>query len=490
MRQTLFYIPHEAFGLPVFGYGWAAMLWLIVTLALIAWLVRRQGWTEETFSYFPVLIVLGFAVTFLLPGLEEYRDPIFDNGPKEALGLPIRGYGVFLLLAVVAGIGLAVYRARLMGVDPEIILTLAFWMFIFGIAGARAVYVYQYWDTQFYVTDPNAPWYETLKRVVDVSKGGLVVFGSLIGGLGAALVYCYVRKQPFLAIADLIAPSLVLGLAIGRLGCLMNGCCYGGLCDRPWAIEFPAGENGAITSNSSPTPPYAHQLVMGQLHGFRIGEGKGGEVVVRDVRPGSVADKAGLKVGDVIAIINELKVTGPVRTGDETKISALAAAQEQLKRLYRQLQTYEAAKTAGPAITARTPKLVLDLADGRKLDLTLRDEQGEPTLPAWSLPIHPTQIYAAINGALLTLLLLAFYPYRTYDGSVIALLLTLYPITRYFEETIRDDESKSWFLGIMTISQAISVGIFLVATLLWIYILIRRQPSVFPPEESLKPAVA
>jgi phosphatidylglycerol:prolipoprotein diacylglycerol transferase len=487
MRQTLFYIPHELFGLPVFGWqGWAAMLWLVVTVALIAWLVRKQGWTEETYSYFPVLLVLGFAVTFLLPGLEEVRESVLEGAGKETLGLPIRGYGVFLLLAVVAGIGLAVYRARLMGVDPEIILTLAFWMFICGIAGARAVYVYQYWDTQFYVTDPNAPWYETLKRVVDVSKGGLVVFGSLIGGLGAALAYCYVRKQPFLAIADLIAPSLVLGLAIGRIGCLMNGCCYGGLCDRPWAIEFPAGDNGEITSYSSPTPPYAHQLVMGQLHGFRIGEGKGGEVVVRDVRPGSVADKAGLKVGDVIRIVNELKVTGPVRTSEETKISALAAAQEQLKRLYRQRQTYLAAKEA-PGFKARPPELILDLADGRKLDLTLRDEQGAPTLPAWSLPIHPTQIYAAINGALLTILLLAFYPYRTYDGTVIALLMTLYPITRYFEETIRDDESKSWFLGIMTISQAISVGLFLVATLLWIYILTRRQPSVLPPED-LKPA--
>ena len=61
---------------------------------------------------------------------------------------------------------------------------------------------------------------------------------------------------------DVIAPSMVLGLAIGRLGCLLNGCCYGGQCDLPWAMTFPYG-----------SPPYADQIRHGQLpwlHGLKV----------------------------------------------------------------------------------------------------------------------------------------------------------------------------------------------------------------------------
>ena len=333
------------------------------------------------------------------------------------------------------------------------------------------------------LADADATADVVLKRVLDVSKGGLVVFGSLIGGLGAALVYCYFRKAPFLAIADLIAPSLVLGLAIGRIGCLMNGCCYGSVCDQPWALEFPAGENAGtqLAAPTSPSPPYAHQLGLGQLHGFRIGEDDG-KIVVREVVPGSAADKGGLRQGDVLLIINQLRVDKPLRREDGRLTSAYSAAQSQLQELHRAHQRYAATKQGPP------PELIVVTADDRKLDLTLRDERGAPTLPAVSRPVHPTQIYAAVNGALLTLLLLAYYPFRRHDGEVIALLLTLYPITRIAEEMIRDDESKSYFLGIMTISQAISAGLLIAAGLLWIYVLTRPAGSALPPEGSVKAA--
>src|SRR5271165_1949523 len=138
MLQTLFYIPSELFGLPVFGFGLLLAVWAVVSVVLLAWLVRRQGFNADTAGYAQVLAVLGVAIAFVLPMLCEPR------------GLPIRGYGMMMLLAVLSGMGLAVYRARRVGVDPEMIYALAFWMILPGILGARAVYVCEYWSRDFW----------------------------------------------------------------------------------------------------------------------------------------------------------------------------------------------------------------------------------------------------------------------------------------------------------------------------------------------------
>lgn len=121
MLQTLVYIPCELFGLPVFGFGLLLALWAVVGTGVLAWLVRRQGFNADTGSYVQVLAVVGVAIAWVLPLLCEPR------------GLPIRGYGMMILLAVLSGISLAAYRARRVGVDPEMIFALAFWMIVPGI---------------------------------------------------------------------------------------------------------------------------------------------------------------------------------------------------------------------------------------------------------------------------------------------------------------------------------------------------------------------
>src|SRR5690606_35601826 len=122
------------------------------------------------------------------------------------MGLPIRGYGVMMLMGVLAGVGLAAQRARRMGVNPEAIYSLAFYMFVGGIVGARGFYVVQKWD-EFGSESLDA----TIGNIVKFTEGGLVVYGSLIGGLLAAMLFCSRKRLPMLAIADLIAPSLVVG---------------------------------------------------------------------------------------------------------------------------------------------------------------------------------------------------------------------------------------------------------------------------------------
>ena len=82
MRQTLFFIKnHEFAGLPVFGFGWLLLIWLACSLALLAWLVRKNGWNDENRGFLPFIGIAGLVIAFLLPELEVARQ-----------GLPIRGY--------------------------------------------------------------------------------------------------------------------------------------------------------------------------------------------------------------------------------------------------------------------------------------------------------------------------------------------------------------------------------------------------------------
>src|SRR5579863_1713917 len=123
MRSTLFYIPGEIAGMPVFGFGLLLTLWAVGSALYLAWLIRRQGFNADTRSYLPVMLLGGLVIAFVLPA-------VCDDS-----GFPIRGYGVMLGAAVTAGVAMAVYRGRRMGVDPELIVSLAFWLFAAGIVG-------------------------------------------------------------------------------------------------------------------------------------------------------------------------------------------------------------------------------------------------------------------------------------------------------------------------------------------------------------------
>ncbi|MEY4916408.1 MAG: Phosphatidylglycerol--prolipoprotein diacylglyceryl transferase, partial [Verrucomicrobiota bacterium] len=133
--------------------------------------------------------------------------------------LPVRWYGVMMALGFLAGLWTATRRARRVK--------------MFGsIAGARTVYVTTYWKQEF----ASQPFSE----IFMVQHGGLVFYGGLIGAALAGSGYLAWKKLPVWKIADILAPSIALGSVFGRIGCLMNGCCYGYPCDLPWAIHFPA----------------------------------------------------------------------------------------------------------------------------------------------------------------------------------------------------------------------------------------------------------
>ncbi len=155
---------------------------------------------------------------------------VFKLGP-----FPIHWYGVLVALGFLAGLWTASRRGLRDGIAAEKIIDAGPWLIVGGIAGARALYVISYWQEKF----ANGPWTE----IFMVQKGGLVFYGGLLGAGAGGLIYVLKNGLPLWKFADTLAPSIALGYVPGRLGCLMNGCCYGQACDWPWALHFPAGHD-------------------------------------------------------------------------------------------------------------------------------------------------------------------------------------------------------------------------------------------------------
>ena len=102
-----------------------------------------------------------------------------------------------------------------------------------------------------------------------------------------------------------------------------------------------------------------------------------------------------------------------------------------------------------------------------------------PEMPPTSLGVHPTQIYSSLNGLILCLLMLAYYPLQKYDGETIALTLGLYGVTRFLEEAIRTDEYAIGGTG-LTISQNVSIVVFVLALVLLVAVRLRKEPLAWP----------
>lgn len=347
--------------------------------------------------------------------------------------VPIFGYGFMLFLSFAIGTWIAARRAKREGVNPETLWDIAIYCFVGGVLGARILAL---------IIDPipGDAWQQFL-HFFEIWKGGMVFYGGLIGGF-LAFGFAWWRivrpnKLSTLKIADIIAPSLALGVFLGRLGCFLNGCCYGCATDPAqvsWGLSFP--------SNSPPL----RDLVA---HGYQTGYGfllkdQGEERTVERVEKDSGADAAGLKPGDRI-----------IRVGGSPAGSAF-----ELQQLLLQWPQ-------GQPLQLTVERLV----DGveKTIDLEFR--------PPSSLPVHPTQLYNALDGFLLFLLLTAFYPYHRHDGQVMALFLICYPINRFLMEGLRLDNPPTWF-G-LTMSQNISILTFIAGVGLMAWLVSRgyRAPS-------------
>jgi phosphatidylglycerol:prolipoprotein diacylglycerol transferase len=429
MYSELFRIPHEIAGVPIFGVGVLLAIWAVMSMLGIVGLVRQFGWNSETWGSLLVMLLVGAAIVFLPRMFPE--------------GLPIRGYGVLVVVGIFSGFALAMVRARQAGLSQDLLISLAFWLVVCGLIGGRLFHVVEYWDQKFSGMRPI----ETLLEVLNIPEGGLVIYGALFGGAVGLIAFTRKHRLPLLAMADLIAPSLVVGLAFGRIGCLMNGCCYGGQTDLPWAVTFPKLSSRFVdpkTGLPRYSPPYGDQAVHGELHGFRLDADDEGRMVVKRVEPRSRAEAAGLRPDDVVTSING-----------------------------RQVDSMDNVRLLLRSLLERQNALHIGLANGKSIEI------AAAPMPPRSRPVHPAQLYSAIDAGLLGWLLWAQYPFRRRDGETIALLLMLHPISRFLLEVIRTDEPAVFETG-MSISQNISILLLACGLALWWYLSKQPRGIVWP----------
>jgi phosphatidylglycerol:prolipoprotein diacylglycerol transferase len=139
----------------------------------------------------------------------------------------VYAYGLMLAVAFLTGSALAVMQAKREKINSDIILNMAFNVFISGVVGARAFYIFE--NFGYYVNNPV--------EIVMLQHGGLSWFGGLIFGFFSGIAYLKKKKLPIYKVLDLIVPFVALGQAIGRIGCLLNGCCFGKISE--YGIYFP-----------------------------------------------------------------------------------------------------------------------------------------------------------------------------------------------------------------------------------------------------------
>ncbi len=182
---------------------------------------------------------------------------LFKLGPLE-----IHAYGLMLAISFVLGILLAARRAKNAGIDPNRITDLGVLVAVSAIVGARLFYVVRHMDEfRGHWTDTFNPFQSTGQ----VGIGGLTLLGGVILAIITSYVYLRAKGLPFLRVADMVAPSLGLGIFLTRIGCFLNGCCYGVPTHLPWGISFPQGCAAHYQYGSVPLHPSQLYSSLGGL---------------------------------------------------------------------------------------------------------------------------------------------------------------------------------------------------------------------------------
>ncbi|ABW18912.1 prolipoprotein diacylglyceryl transferase [Alkaliphilus oremlandii] len=142
-------------------------------------------------------------------------------------GIEVAWYGILISMGILFGIGIATYRAKKEGLYNDVIIDLSLIAVPVAIVGARAYYVIFSWD--YYAKHPE--------QILNIRQGGLAIHGAIIGGVLVGYLFSRYKKIKFWTLADICAPSIILGQAIGRWGNYANQEAHGGPTNLPWAIE-------------------------------------------------------------------------------------------------------------------------------------------------------------------------------------------------------------------------------------------------------------
>lgn len=175
---------------------------------------------------------------------EIFRVPFLD--------LPIYSFGLMLVLGCWLAMSLAKFLARRCGLNGELFINVGIIALVAGVAGARLSHVLENWSQYF------GPQGEGLWSAMNIRSGGLTYYGGVLLATPICIWYGIRNRIPILRGMDIIAPCLMIGLGLGRVGCFLNGCCFGATCDLPIAVTYPYDSPAYEThleQNLIPPPP-------------------------------------------------------------------------------------------------------------------------------------------------------------------------------------------------------------------------------------------
>ncbi|HEV3146401.1 MAG TPA: prolipoprotein diacylglyceryl transferase family protein [Gemmataceae bacterium] len=441
MYQVLFRIPVRAGWLPDNFPLPALVAVIILLLAAAAWFLAPRGllnFASETWRNAAKWLA-GFGVAV---GLGMYIASLYWPD-----GIPVHGFGMMLFVAFlmcnwVAGTlatgvtFMTVASGPKAGKDflaetypPEerhrraldVIQDTAVLIFVGGLVSARVT-------SLMYSNHPIESWLWELPRIWE---GGIILYGSVFGGAIAyagCWLYWYRRHNARLdtfKLTDIAAPTLAVGLAIGRIGCLLNGCCYGQV----------ACADCVVAPIHFPLSAYSrYELVK---HGYQTAAGftlaepsfPRDDAIVGKVAPDSAAERAGLQPGERIVKANDTAV----RTRADLD-----------------------------GVLSNWPR------GERELRLEVEDEDGnrrELSFAPRTIGLHPTQVYETISMFILFWVLLAYRPLQARDGQLMALFMMGYGLHRYLNELLRMDDrpegfEKWWSVALVAAGAILFVWLF------------------------------
>jgi len=433
----------------------------------------------------------------------------------------VKGYGFALMIGFLTGIYWAARRAGKVKGNPDLVLNLGFIALIFGVVGARAFYVVHYWQRSFAhrswgdvinLTAGGLEFYggfigamlfiiwflvchgrPVLSGLLAVTWSLLAVFvlvalhskfapsqqkASIILGIICAVIGFFILRAlwrwarraaaekpvSLRMYLDIISPSLMWGLAFGRMGCFLNGCCWGGVCNDPhihWTVQFPCASPAQYSQweQRLATLPAALLYINPQTgHAMPI-------------------------YRDLLTMSKDQIESGQRKLANARKDLADARARNappsELERVRLRLKYAQMQNEIVSPILQNAGMFGMTVPQLQ--DLAMRQENK-------SLHVHPAQVYDVINVMLMSFFLNAVFYRRKRHGVVFGLMWVLYPITRLILETIRADNPLD--TAGLTASQGVSVlGLLFAAVWFYgIYKLPLRSPCATPYEPPPEPA--
>lgn len=330
------------------------------------------------------------------------------------LGWPIHSYGLMLVVGFYTAFFVMRRLAKKDGVDPNVMIDILLVGALMGIVGARIFYVIQYNQYVHGFWDYFAIW-----------KGGLVFYGGLIAATAGVMIFLKIKKLPIWKIADIVSPALMVGLAMGRIGCFLNGCCWGAVAENyPLAVTFPR----YVVSAPTDTQPYdnAWHYSDGRTRVLNFSNTHERFVQRAEIDPT-------MKERD----FHWWRV---VKGADGNELQSIVGSPAYLQHL------------------SKYPEKIA--ADAER-----------------SLPVHPTQLYESFGALAIAALLLGYRKYfRRNMGETFAMMGMLYAILRFTVEGFRVDTPS--IIGSMSMGQVVSLPIFAAGIILYIWSRSRKQLEV------------